>query len=498
MAHVLAVDVGTTGVKGLLVTSDGVVVADALVPTSLSSPRPGWAEADPESWWQAFSQISNGLLSDAAVAKGDVAVVSVSGMVPTLIALDESHRPLRPSIQQNDGRAGEEIAALAAAMPNALQETGAAVTAQSIGPKWQWLCRHEPDVAAATRHITGSYGWITGRLTGEWVAESNWALESGLATLHDNWHTRALELVGLDADQLGPIVRSPQIVGQVTGTAASVTGLAAGTPVVAGCADHVASACSAGLRKPGQFLLKLGGAADILAVTPNPVVDSRIYLDRHPFEEAWLPNGCMASSGSLLRWFQREVAGGAPLQDLDAEANLVEPTGDGLVVLPYFLGEKSPLNDPRLRGAIVGMHLGHTTAHLYRAVLESIAFGFAHHLEVFAELGVVPLATRITNGGSRSSLWRRIVADVCGIELESLVVSHGSAMGAAAVGIEATGLATAASFIDNVIEVDTVISPDPLVHSRYREHYRRYRSLLSSITPNLHNLADIQTGTAAT
>ncbi len=206
---------------------------------------------------------------------------------------------------------------------------------------------------------------------------------------------------------------------------------APGTPVVAGSADHVASAFAAGLVRDGDLLVKLGSAGDILLSSDELLVDERLYLDFHLVPGKYLPNGCMASSGTFIRWFQRELANGLPLEQLDAEALDAGPGAGGIVALPYLLGEKTPINDPSARGAFVGLHLGHERGHLFRAVLEATAFGFRHHLDVFAELGRAPRRVRVTNGGARSRLWKQVVADVLQLRLDTVVGGTGSELGAA-------------------------------------------------------------------
>lgn len=490
----LGIDVGTTATKVTLAAPDGAILAEATAACTQYSPHPGWAEADPHEWWSNVTTLVPEGLAKAGLDGGAVAAIGVSGMVPTLICADEDGMPLRRSIQQNDSRATVEIDELRDELADVdvLARTGSQITAQSIGPKIRWLARHEPEVLTATAWIAGSYDWMTFRLTGRQGVEANWALESGLYDLaqHD-WDAQLLDAAGAKTDWLGPVGRCDEVVGAVTEQAAAATGLAAGTPVTAGSADHVASAFSAGLRDEGDLLVKLGGAGDILLTLAQPVVDERLFLDYHLVPDLWLLNGCMAASGSVLRWFQRELADGTAFRDLDSAAAEVSAGSDGLLCLPYFLGEKSPINDPRARGAFVGLHLGHTRAHLYRAVLEAIAYGFAHHVEVFAERDLAVHRVRVTNGGSRSRLWRQIVADVLGLPLESLVAHPGSSLGAAF----AAGVAVDAvdwHDIDRFARPDETVTPDPARHRDYRGLYEAYRELYPALAPISHRLADRQ------
>jgi xylulokinase len=261
---------------------------------------------------------------------------------------------------------------------------------------------------------------------------------------------------------------------------------------VAGLADHVASAFGAGLKSHGEVLLKLGGSVDMLCATDRLLVDARLYLDAHPRPGLWLPNGCMASGGSAIRWFQRELAGGTPLAQLDDEAAAIRAGADGLVVLPYLLGEKTPLNDPLASGAIVGLGLGHTRAHLFRALLESFGHGMRHHLDVLAEHGIAPVRARVTNGGASSRLWKQVVADVTGLVLEPVVDHPGSALGAAfAAGIGA-GEFGAWDEIDRFVQIGDEVAPDPATRAVHDERHAIYRGLYEPLRPSFLALRGVR------
>jgi xylulokinase len=494
MTVLLGIDIGTTATKVSVANLEGDVLAERSAPCAIESPEPGWAEADPRQWWDNVCSLVPSTLTAAAVSASEVAAVGVSGMVPAVLCLDEHDEPLSPSIQQNDARAGNDIRELATALAEAdlLERTGSGLTSQSVGPKLRWLRRNRPAQIEATRRICGSYDWIITRLTGARATEANWALESGLWDMATGvWADDVLEAVGAERAWFAPVRRSHELVGEVTRDAAAATGLAAGTPVTAGAADHIASAFSAGLVNDGDLLVKLGGAGDIMLSMSERVVDERVFLDHHLLPDAWMLNGCMASSGSVLRWFQRELAGGQPFAELDASAEPLGPGAEGIVCLPYFLGEKSPIQDADARGAFVGLHLGHEQAHLYRAVLEAIAYGFRHHLEVFAERGLQPSRVRVTNGGSRSRLWRQIVADVIGHPLESLLDHPGSGLGSAFAAGVAVELLTWTD-IDRFARVAEVIETDAAAHARYEEPYAIYRELYPALAPLAHRLSALQ------
>ena len=511
---VLGIDVGTTSTKVVLADPAAGVVAQASEPVALSSPHPGWAEADPAQWWANLASLVPAVLAAASAAMGrpvtaaDIAAVATTGMVPAVIPVDDAGRPLRSAILQNDARATAEIRELAAALPDLdfVARTGSALTQQSVGPTLLWLARREPDVWASAVTVQGSYDWLATRLGAAPHVERNWALESGLFELGKNGALTPLHpardalasLAGIKSQVVPPVADPGTVIGEVSRGAAAETGLRPGTPIVAGGADHVLSAYAAGLASPGDWLVKLGGAGDILVVSGHPLVDERLYLDAHPVTGLWLPNGCMATSGSLIRWFQSVSASAssnpAPVAELETEAIAASPAE--LICLPYFLGEKSPLHDPDLRGAFLGLHLGHTRGDMYRAILEGIAYGFRHHAEIFTERNVTLRPTaRVSNGGSKSLVWKQILADALGVALEPVLDHPGAALGAAlAAAVGAAGAPTpqawaAAATVPGMVTIGAPIEPDPAHAARYTEAYRIYRDAGAALTPISHQLA---------
>jgi xylulokinase len=248
----------------------------------------------------------------------------------------------------------------------------------------------------------------------------------------------------------------------------------------------VLSAYAAGVNHSGDALVKLGGAGDILVASDTQVTDERLYLDAHPVPDRWLPNGCMATSGSLIRWFQALV-GGDELMVLDAEAEQRGPAE--VLCLPYFLGEKTPINDPDLRGVFAGMHLGHTRADLYRSVLEAIAFGFRHHVDVFADISIPLTKTMITNGGSKSTLWKQIHADVLGMELHPVNGHPGASLGAAIIAAIGIGALEDWADADRFVNLGPPVVPDPQRSHIYNDAYARWRELGDVTTSVSHAIA---------
>lgn len=484
----LGIDIGSSGVKAVLVDPDRGIVASSTYDVALYSDHPGWAEAEPAQWWSAVCALVPQLLQRSGATNANLAAVAVSGMVPAILVLDEDGEPLRRAIMQNDARATTEIRDVRAALGDVdlLSLTGSVLNQQSVAPTALWLSRHEPEVWGATCSVQGSYDWMARALGATAHVERNWALESGLYGFDGLVLTQVLAATPVEWPTLLDVVVPGTVVGEVSLVAARATGLRAGTPIVVGGADHVLSAYGAGLRQRGDCLVKLGGSGDLLAVSDDVFLDARLYLDSHPVPGTWLPNGCMATSGSLLRW-EQALFGGATLADLDAEAEVSTP--GALLTLPFFLGEKSPLHDPDLRGVMLGMHLGTSRGDIHRSLLEGIAYGFRSIVDVFAEGGLELASPRVTNGGSKSRLWRQILADVLERELTSLLHHPGASFGAAVIAGVGVGVISDWSFVDNFLETGETISPNPSNVALYDERYLQYHDLYEKTTPLSHLLA---------
>jgi len=486
--YAIGIDIGTTGTKTVLFDNERGIIAQASREAKLHSPHAGWAEADPDQWLANVIDSIRQLIAETGVPVDEIASISTSGMVPAVLPIDATGRPLRRAILQNDARATDEIHRLSAAVAHLdlVTLTGAALTQQSVAPTAAWLRTHEAEVIGRTRWLVGSYDWVLTALGAAPHVERNWALESGLFTIAGEPVPDVLRAADMDAAWLPPVLAPGEVAGELSRDMAERTGLRAGTALVVGGADHVLSAFAAGVETHGDWLVKLGGAGDILVASDEALVDPRLYLDAHPVPGRWLPNGCMATSGSLIRWYQ-SLIGGESLATLDTEATDREPAS--VLCLPYFLGEKSPLHDPDLRGTFAGLHLGHDRADLYRSVLEAIAFGFRHHVEVFRDLGVTLGRATITNGGSKSTLWKQIHAEVLGTDMYPVVDHPGASLGAALIGAVGTGALAGWADVSRFITLGDPVEPDPAHVARYDDAYQEWRALGDAVAPVSHSIA---------
>lgn len=425
----LGVDVGTTSAKGAAFDLDGRLLAQETIAYAHRVPAAGWAEADADSWWDAVRRILGGL----AAAGGRVEAVGVTGQAPTLLAVDADGRPLAPAILWLDVRAEAEATALADAMgPRAEAIGGNRLHAYYLGPKAVWLRRHAPEVWARTATFLQSHSFPVLRLTGERVTDPSSA--ALCAPLYDAraraWSAEGAAATGVEVARLPALRPARAVAGAVTAAAARDTGLAPGTPVVVGGADFAASTLAAGVTEPGEACLMLGTSGNLIVPQARPDFDTRLINAHHVGCDRYLALGATLC-GAVLEWFRSVFARGVPFDTLDAEAGAVPAGAEGLRLLPYLQGERTPLWDASARGAFVGLSLAHGRGHLYRAVLEGIALSLRHSLEVLREHGATLDEVVAVNGGARSALWRQILCDALGAPLAYLPDGEGAPAGAA-------------------------------------------------------------------
>lgn len=494
MSYVIGFDIGTTSTIGILIGLPDRILHIASRPVTLVSRHPGWAEEDPEQWWANVSSIARELIEAGGIKASEVSAIGVTGMLPAVVLLDDNGRLLRPSIQQSDARCAAEVAELRQEVDEAAftARTGNGVNQQLVIAKLLWIKKHEPEIFARIATVFGSYDYINWRLTGERAIEQNWALEAGFVNLASHQIDDDLvKLAHIKRQALPRKTLSHERLGQLTEEAARDLGLPAGIPVVAGAADHIASALAAGLTRPGDVLLKFGGSVDVLIATDRVAPDPRMYLDYHLVPGLYVPNGCMATGGSGLNWFvsnfaegerpKAEAQGMTLHQWLDQQASAIPPGAEGVRILPYFLGEKTPIHDADVRGAILGLSLAHGPAHLWRALLESYAYAIAHHIEVLNDMGHAIENYFASDGGARSTVWMQIVADVLQKPVQRLAGHPGSCLGAAFTAAMGMGLAHDWSAIARFVSPADRLEPNPANAKIHAEGYKAFRELYPGI-----------------
>ena len=491
LRHVIGLDIGTTSTIGILIRLPDAIVAVASRPVQLAAPHPGWAEENPAQWWDNSCAVLREL---TAALDGALLGLCVTGMLPAVVLLDAAGAVLRPSIQQSDARCGREVDELAHEIDEArfLARTGNGINQQLVTAKLRWIERHEPATFRRIATVCGSYDYINLKLTGVRAVEQNWALEAGFIDLADN--AIADDLVRLAHVPRDAVPRKsvPQdVLGGVTAAAARATGLPEGLPVFGGAADHMASTLAAGIVAPGDVLLKFGGSGDVIIAADRVRPDPRLYTDYHLIPGLYAPNGCMAAGGSALNWLAGVLApvtadGETPHRALDRMAERVPAGSEGLLCLPYFLGEKTPIHDPLARGTFTGVSFTHGPGHLWRALLEAVAYAQKHHVDVLEELGYAPRRFFASDGGSQSRVWMRMMADILQAPVRLLENHHGSCVGAAWVAAVASGSGATWEDVLRLVRYGEVIAPDPGNAEIYTRGYADFRALYVTLRPFFH------------
>jgi xylulokinase len=471
MRTLIGLDVGTTAVKALAVGDQGEILARSEVSYPLSTPRPGWAEQDPEDWWSATEHAL------AQLGVEDPAGIGLSGQMHGLVALDSADRVIRPAILWNDGRTAAECAEIEekVGLDNLIARTGNRALTGFTAPKLLWLRRHEPDNYGRIARIMLPKDYVRLRLCGEHaidVADASGTLLLDVA--RRSWSEEVLEALELDPAWLPRLLESPEVSGETLD----------GVPVAAGAGDQAAGALGVGVDRPGPLSIALGTSGVVFAALPAFAADerARVHAFCHAVPGAWHAMGVMLSAAGSLQWLRDVAAPGVGFGDLIAEAARWEPGVEGLTFLPYLAGERTPHADPDARGSFTGLSLRHDRGALTRAVLEGVAYGLRDSLDLVRELGVAPERGRVSGGGARSELWLRIIASVLELPLERPVVEEGAAYGAALLGGVAGGVwPDTAAAVAASVQVRGEIEPEPAWVGAYADGRERFRALYPAL-----------------
>ncbi len=488
--HTLGIDIGTFESKGVLVDAHGHITASASRPHKMLVPRAGWAEhrAD-EDWWGDFVYITRALLTQSGIDPAQIKAVAASAIGPCMLPVDATGKPLMNGVLYGvDTRATDQIAALNARIgaDTIHQRCGNALTSQSVGPKILWLKETHPDLYAKTAMVLTSTSYLTWKLTGEYVIDHYTA--ANFSPLYDvatqDW-TADLAPDILPLEKLPRLMWSTEIAGHVTANAAQETGLAEGTPVTCGTIDAAAEAVSVGVQHPGQMMMMYGSTIFIIQVTGEPVRDPRLWYAPWLFPGTYASMAGLATSGTLTHWFRDELARDTDFPTLVAEATHSPKGAKGLICLPYFSGERTPIHDPHARGAFFGLNLTHTRADMFRAVVEGIAAGTAHVLETYAELGASPDRILAVGGGTKNALWLQATSDFGGVPQQVCEKTLGASFGNAFLAALAIGAANPEDITRWNPNASTV-TPEPvpayaLQYPLWKRLYTQTRDLMQAL-----------------
>ncbi|MGU3409709.1 FGGY-family carbohydrate kinase [Microbacterium sp. M1A1_1b] len=486
MRAVLGLDIGTSSTKALLVRFDGHVIAEVVRHHEVDRPEQGLVEMDGAVWWDEFGALTRELLAIAPDV--EVASVGVSGIGPCVLLTDDAGEPLRPAVLYGiDTRTSAMLDDLTAELggeDTIRQRCGSALSTQAAGAKLAWVARNEPAVWRRAARFTMLSSRVVELLTGEYVLDHHSASQT--TPLYD---VRTNAWIPEWCDRLAPGLPMPRLLwsgdqaGTVTDAAAAATGLPAGIPVTAGTIDAWAEGVSVGESVPGRMFLQYGTTMFMIVPTPEPTPVPGMWTTVGTHPEQPSVSGGMATSGAITEWLRRLVDG--DWRSMLDEADASGIGARGLLMLPYFAGERTPIADPDARGVIAGLTVRHTRGDLYRATLEATAFAVRHNVEVLRGAGVAVDELVGAGGGLLGRLWPRIVSDVTGLPQTIPTVTVGAAYGSAFLAAALVAKVDIAAWNPPAERIE----PDPVAHAAYEDGYRDYRELYEATKAVVHRLA---------
>ncbi len=511
--YLVGVDIGTLGTKSVVVSLEGELLGSALVEYRVEHPRPSWAEQWPQVWEDAVYKAIRGSIEKAGIAPSDITGACISGLYGgSGIPVDEEFNPLRPCLIWMDRRATDEVKWIKenTDLDRVFEITGNYVDTYFGYPKILWIKDKEPQLWNRTHKLVPPSTYVEYRLTGQLAIDYSSAGNlGGLFDIHRLcWSEEMSKALGIPLEKMPEkLVASTEVVGEVTSVAAKKCGLPAGTPVVAGGIDAPMATLSAGAIERGDNVAMMGTSTCWGVIHRGEAYSKSLVSMPHVVnctEEIYTWGGS-ATSGGLIHWFKdhfgepevMEAArmGMGPYQLLDKRAEEIPAGSDGLVALPYFMGERAPLWDPDARGTILGLTLYHTKPHLFRALMEAAAYSLRHSIEVGEAIGLhLKEETRIVGGVTKSKLWTKILADVTGRKMLIPAGGTGAPLGDALLAGIGVGLIADYRIIGQWTRIDRVDTPNPATKAVYDKYYALYRAFYENIKDRIHELSAIGGG----
>ena len=507
MVYLLGIDIGTSGTKTVLFDKDGGTVASSTYEYPMYQPNIGWAEQDPEDWWKGTCYTIKAVLSKSGVNPQDIRGVGLSGQMHGLVLLDGEGSVLRKSIIWCDQRTELECAQITELIgrERLIQITANPALTGFTASKIMWVKNNEPEVFKKVKKILLPKDYIRFKLTGEYATEVSDASGMQLMDIPKReWSGEVLDKLGIERSQLGRMYESQEVSGRVDHAGAGMTGLREGTPVVGGGGDQAAGAVGNGIVKPGVISSTIGTSGVVFAYSEKISIDpgGRVHTFCHAVPNTWHVMGVTQGAGLSLKWFRdnfcieekrvAELMGIDPYVLMDKEAEKVKPGCNGLIYLPYLMGERSPHLDAAAKGVFFGLSAKHEKQDMLRAVMEGVVYSLKDCLEIIKGMGVQINEVRASGGGGKSPLWRQMQADVFGAEVATTNSSEGPALGVALLAGVGTGLyASVAEACDTAIKVKNRQEPVGELNREYLKYYKIYGRLYSSLKQDYRELAAV-------
>ena len=504
MAYFLGIDIGTGESKGVLIDEGCDIVCSASCAHGTDNPRPTWFEHDAEKvWWGDFCKLSRELIDALGIDPADIGCIGLSALGCDCVPVDEEGRALAPAILYGiDARSKPQIDELVSmhGEERVRQMIGHEPCSSDIAPKVLWFYENMPEVAdSAAKFLTAS-SFLCAKLTGRFCIDRY--LAEDFLPLYDRetWEVDEEGCKGFcRPDQMAEVMSATDIAGGVTARAARETGLAEGTPVLVGTGDSGAEAVSTGVAVPGDMMVQLGSSCYFIYLADRMIKDPRLWPGTFIIPGTYGICAGTNTAGSLTKWMRDELyrdavaeearGGTCAFEVMAREAAEVAPGSDGLVCLPYFAGERTPLNDPGARGMFFGLTLGHTRGHMVRAALEGIAFTVAAHVDIIErEHGLHIERLMAVGGGTKNPVWLQAVADACSKEVRTAKVTMGACYGDALMAALAGGACASWEELVQRVGEGGVVAPDRRVHELYRERRGMFDALYERNREDMHAL----------
>lgn len=507
MGYLIGIDIGTSGTKTVLFDEAGNTIASALKEYPLYQPHVGWAEQDPEDWWDAVCFTIRKVISQSGLNPKDISGVGLSGQMHGAVLLDENDNVLRRAIIWCDQRSSyecEQITSIIGAK-RLIEITANPALTGFTASKVMWVKNNEPHIFEKIKKILLPKDYIRFKLTGEYATEVSDASGMQLMDIPSRrWSNEVIEKLEIDKSWLGEMYESQDITGKIHANASNQTGLQIGTPVVGGAGDQAAGAVGNGIVKPGVISSTIGTSGVVFAYSQDVKIDplGRVHTFCHAVPNTWHVMGVTQAAGLSLKWFRdnfcieekrvAEVLEIDPYILMDQEAEKSEPGCDGLIYLPYLMGERTPHLDPDAKGVFFGLSAKHDKRQMIRAVMEGVVFSLKDCLEIIKEMNIPVSEVRASGGGGKSKLWRQMQADVFGADIVTINSSEGPALGVALLAGVGTGVYSSVEEACNTaIKVKSIQKADMTNNQAYIKYYNIYKNLYTSLKQQYKELAVI-------
>lgn len=479
----IGIDLGTSGVKTLLLDEQGELLVSRTEPLSVSRPHPLWSEQDPEQWWQATDRAMRALGQQYSLH--EVKAIGLSGQMHGATLLDKQHRVLRPAILWNDGRCGAECRWLDEQVPAARRITGNLIMPGFTAPKLVWVAHHEPAIFRQVDKVLLPKDYLRLRMTGELASDmSDAAGTLWLDVARRDWSDDMLSACNLSRDNMPALFEGSTVTGKLRAELAKSWGMAP-VPVVAGGGDNAAGAVGVGMINPGQAMLSLGTSGVYFAVSSGFLSqpERAVHSFCHALPQRWHLMSVMLSAASCLDWAAR-LTGTDSVTDLINAARHASDAAGPVWFLPYLSGERTPHNNPQAKGAFFGLTHQHGKAELARAVLEGVGFGLVEGMEAVHACGIRPDSVTLIGGGARSAYWRQMLADISGQTLDYRTGGDvGPALGAARLAQVALNPQSELSSLLPDLPLEQRHTPDRARHQQYLERRQTFSALYQQLKP---------------